>query len=153
MKFGHLEGTNIESFLRKAEEAIWHLDWMIVALDSSRGEDLIETAESLVKSSYIAGASIIDKHGWRLNGKVLRAHIDILVPFCAVYLLNEDCIDFRNLYDLTSESDQFDQDIPLELKEAFRHAGVLAYFADGCGLNYCMTDEIYSSFTRSIAKD
>jgi hypothetical protein len=49
-------------------------------------------------------------------------------------------------YDRTSEAGTFQTGLPEQLKAMFSKPGVAAYLADGCGLNYCLSDECFESY-------
>jgi hypothetical protein len=49
-------------------------------------------------------------------------------------------------YDLTSESETFESTFPNTLKETSSKPGFHAYFADGCGLNYCLANASLAAF-------
>jgi len=72
--------------------------------------------------------------------------LGILVPFSAAYVVDEDALEFPRPYSLTSESETFESALPNDLEENFLKPGVHAYFADGCGLNFCLADASLAAF-------
>jgi len=132
---------------RASEKLLSHI-WLIVALDSSRGEDLRKSYEFLKKklpeTAKWTGAGI------RIEGRNIRhvaQNLRILVPFSAAYVMDRETSETGTLYNRTSESETFEGGLPEQLKATFLKPGVAAYFADGCGLNYCLTDASLIEFS------
>jgi hypothetical protein len=146
MEFGYLRNWTLRMVIGAASEGLLSKAWLIVALDANRGEKLRESyaflKERLPETARWTGAGI------RVEGRdlaELNKDSGILVPFSAVYVLDEDASENQILYNLTSESEKFESILPNSLKENFLQSGFHAYFADGCGLNYCLTDTSFSS--------
>lgn len=81
-------------------------------------------------------------NGIRFDGDAFRKFSTLkgnLVPFTAVFILEKNAPSPEQVYNLTSESETFETNIPVQLKENLTRPGVLAYLADGCGLNYAIS--------------
>jgi hypothetical protein len=146
MKFGYLPNWTIPTVVSRASEKLLSSVWLIVALDSSRGEDLHKSYEFLKKqlpeTAKWTGAGI------RIEGRNIREVSEnprMLVPFSAVYVMDEVALETGILYDRTSEAETFEAGLPEQLKSTFLRPGIAAYFADGCGLNYCLADDSFAT--------
>lgn len=147
MKCGYLSDWTLEMVLEAAPQDLLDKTWVIVALDSSRGERLRNSYEYL-KNQFPGSAEWTDS-GIRLPGRDLLAMIEksrILVPFSAAFVFDQRFSSPSRLYNLTSESETFEETAPRSLEINFSNPGVLAYFADGCGLNYCLADGVHATF-------
>ena len=140
MKFGHIPEGALEMFIHNAPESIWNKDWLIVAWDSSRGVDLKRSYNYLKKQ--MLSPEWLD-NGIRFSGDAFRKFAALkenLVPFTAVFILEKDAPSPEPVYNLTSEAETFKTHLPTELEENLKMPGVLAYLADGCGLNYAISN-------------
>ena len=147
MKCGYLPDWTLEMVLKAAPPNLLDKTWVIVALDSSRGKWLRDSYEYL-KDQLPSSADWTD-FGIRLPGRDLLVMIEksrILVPFSAAFVFDQGFSSPSALYDLTSESETFEETVPRSLEVNFSNPGVLAYFADGCGLNYCLADSALTTF-------
>jgi hypothetical protein len=123
-----------------SEKLLDHV-WLIVTLDSSRGENLHKSFEYLKKQ--LPETAKWTGFGIRIEGRNIREVAEnqrIFTPFSAVYITDNDTLELGALYDRTSESETFESALPDQLKSVFLKPSIYAYFADGCGLNYCLTD-------------
>ena len=145
MTFGYLADRTLVAFIDNVPDLILDKDCLIVALDSNRGDDLrkaYDVLEARMPDSVWANGGIrIDGHSFCRICKLPG----IIVPFTAIFILEKNATDLHDLYSLTSESEVYQSDIPTQLIENLNVPGILAYMADGCGLNYAATDccELY----------
>jgi hypothetical protein len=152
MKFGYRHDWTLPMVISAATEKLLSKAWLIVALDSNRGERLRQSygylKEKLPEYAKWTGSGI------RFQGHDLSALVresGILVPFSAAYVVDEDASELPTPYSLTSESQTFESTLPIHLQESFSHPGVHAYFADGCGLNYCLSDAFIATINEADA--
>jgi hypothetical protein len=147
MKFGYLPKRTLRELLDAASDEILNKDWLIVALDSARGDSLYKSYVFLKNRLPQTGRWI--EPGIRFQGYDL-VKADILVHFSAAFVLDPKAAEPAPVYNLTSESETFESALPPNLIDDFQTPGVLAYFADGCGLNYCCVDASLCEFLNKL---
>src|SRR5438132_3994560 len=142
--FRYIPDGNIQTALGSLGHLAWHYNWLIVALDSSRGDDLLHSREAVTNLLNEGGVRFwwSDEGLWVLGRDILQAsRCRVLVPFSATYLFQNDVRTVeRPPYSLTSESEIFTDSAPTSLRDFVVKSGTRGYLADGCGLNYFFVD-------------
>lgn len=133
--------------VQAAPRELLNKKWLLVALDSNRGQHLARSYEFL-KKQLPSRVKLMDS-GIAFDGSDLVSAVEIpgiIVPFSAAFVLDYSISQAPTAYNLTSESETLHNLVPDDLKDAFRKPGVHAYFADGCGLNYCLRNDSLEVF-------
>lgn len=153
--FGYKQNADVSWAISRIGRLAVNYNWLLVAIDSIKGRELLQTKEAVEKLLEHVQADF----QWRQEGLWIRQNdilkaIDakLLVGFSALYLFNAtDDRSSTPTYSLTSESERFEDTIPLDLVNAVQTIGARGYLADGCGLNYYLLDEpICSSIQTGV---
>jgi hypothetical protein len=139
--FGWIDGVSLRDVIRdtNAKGCASH-HWLFVALDSLRGDSLSTNRETIL-DRFLANQV---KASWHEGIWIAAADLPmavergLIVPFSAAYLFHAGVPRFTTefKYTLTSESEQFQSEVPQSLRLEMEQMRACAYLSDGVGLNY-----------------
>lgn len=126
--------------------------FVLVAIDSSRNQALKGLVSLMLKNdisgTWLPGGFVVEGASFH---KLLES--EILVPFSAFYMFPDTLrINTVPAYNFTSESGEFNGNVPQELLSALQKSGAVAYVADGAGLNVVSSDPIITAVISPLFK-
>jgi hypothetical protein len=144
LSYGHLDSSDFKDVVLRITQGSKRYNWLIVALDSIRGNEL-SGCQAVIMQSLRKHSGMIRfrSEGIWFDSLALLESISagLIVPFSAAYIFSSDVWQCGTpCYTLTSESEKFISDVPHELVDDIRVLKALGYVADGDGVNFYFND-------------
>lgn len=154
---GRIKKAEMRDIIQSFTEILSRFDWLFVCIDSSRGESLTSNKEYWDR--YVGGNNL--RVAWTPVGFIVpksdilsAAKIEnnpFIVNFSGAYLFDDASrLDEWPNFSGTGDSWDFDELISSQLVNDVRRCSAAAYFCDGMGVNYFLSDStIQESLNRA----